>query len=234
MPSATRIDAKVWRSLWGVSPSGRGTSPARVESFVRGLDGLGEHALADVVALLFGARHRGEHERIGAAVAPPAPCARQLISQDRQQIDLWRIPASVFDARTVMRLPMQDLRRRQRRSSKLADPQPGEHERRQERPPVAPTLLIVTAVRSLHVGRGSSAASSSAAICSARVEPDRSRFARLQSPPPSLRRVALDQPVLHGDLEDLREPGDRLVDRRGRELPCLTFAQPCSDQPRRS
>src|ERR1019366_1393083 len=49
------------------------------------------------------------------------------------------------------------------------------------------------------------------------IEPYRSRLLRLQSPPAALGRVRADQPVLDGDLKNLPEAGDRLVDRRDRQ-----------------
>jgi hypothetical protein len=61
-PRATRIEAKVWRSLWGVSPPGSGTSPASV-SFSLALSMAFEDAAADVALDQFGTRGGGEHER---------------------------------------------------------------------------------------------------------------------------------------------------------------------------
>src|SRR4051794_20273402 len=45
----------------------------------------------------------------------------------------------------------------------------------------------------------------------------------LQAPPPTRGGVPVDMPVLDGDLEDLREPRDRLVNRLVRQRTVLDF-----------
>ncbi|HET9720226.1 MAG TPA: hypothetical protein VFP55_09125 [Solirubrobacteraceae bacterium] len=93
----------------------------------------------------------------------------------------------------------------------LADPQAGEHERGEHRPPRhmppvptrGPVQLTGRVQQRLDV--------------LGPVQPHRRRPGRLE-PLRVLDRVTVDQPPSLRALEDLTEPGDRLVDRHGRQL----------------
>lgn len=66
-PRATRIEAKVWRSLWCQAVR-EWHVVCFGELFVGSLDGLVEDAAADVALCQLGAGGGGEHEGVGGGV----------------------------------------------------------------------------------------------------------------------------------------------------------------------
>ena len=105
----------------------------------------------------------------------------------------------------------------------LADAQAREHERRQQRPSVDEPALLIVAALELGVSVELSGGAEQRLDVLGAIEPNRGRSLRLQPSPAALRRVRGDQAVLDGDLENLPEAGDRLVDRRDRERAALAL-----------
>ena len=85
---AIRIEAKVWRSLWGVTPRGRGVCAAFFEQLVGALHGRGEDAVAQVVLVAVAAGPGGKDRIVGASAVGARLVGGEFVAQERQQDDL--------------------------------------------------------------------------------------------------------------------------------------------------
>ncbi len=133
-PIANRIDANVRRRLCGVRA--RAAAPSRPRrARCSPPDRRQQHAAAHVAHALALARRRAEHERRRRQVARARPQRQQLVAQHRQDPDLPHAGLGLGLSDHDLAARQVDVAPRQRQG--LRDPQPGEHERREQRAPLA-------------------------------------------------------------------------------------------------
>ena len=135
--------------------------PIRGELLIRSLDALGEYPLAEAVVILASASRGGEHERVWRRVQPSA-VVRELVTQRGNDVD---------DPLPCIRLggphgdrPAIEVYVAPPQGQGLADPQPGEDQRREQGAALA---------RFTVASRSSSPAASRTSMCSARSIHDR-------------------------------------------------------------
>ncbi len=208
---------KVRRSECGVMPSGSGLRPPAVRfSFARSTD----LATTRRRALLRSCRAPLSVGNTKSSASPNRVWALWTESSSRSagSRSTWRTPASVFESATRSRPAGRSTSRQHKSSASLI--------RNPASVRVASSARRGVARRSTRAGIELASGVEQRDDLLRAVEPGPLRPALLQPSPLPPRRVAIDQLALDSDLEDLREPRDRLVDRRRRDRPLAHLLLP--------